>query len=503
MKKKLLVIVSLLFLVISFTKVNADTGPRDMKDQKTKVTIQGVDLYGGVEVEFNNKTRTGFIGNFELSYDEKTNTVIAKVKRSQINKLVQADDKNAYINIELNLDFHDFEEGQNYYTTYSIENDTKYCHTDKINAGGTNNAGSSKYLEMLSTAVEITGGSVYTATSTSNHALYKGNAFTNPSGCLPLADFESDSRMIYLEKPNYKFSIDEDVAADMGNMESIETSHPANNNSHENDIKINNFYEIVDANRKQQLALSMYDENGKPIEIAQDDLNVEIDESKNTDEIASSFIGDKVEDVQILSINYKKNFKGKAKIKSYVGKKFKDVSKFNVYYFNETTKKMEIVTSDTKVDKDGYVSFTVNHFSEYVITSSDNKVKEDKEDENAVPVVQDEEIETTGNDVETTGDNAKEAKEEPKKDNNLWLYLLGIGIALVIVLVIAIIAIAKGKKKEEPAPVAPAPVEPVTETVPEGATQSVEEVKPVEGNDLMAPAPRVEDVQPEENHTSE
>ncbi len=501
MKKKLLVIVSLLFLVLSFTKVNADTTPRDMKDSKTKVTIQGVDLYGIVEVDFNNKTRKGYIGDFELSFDEKSNTVIAKVKRSQINNLVQENDKNAYINIELNLDYHDFEEGQNYYTAYSIENDTKYCQMDKITAGGKNNAGSTKYLEMLSTAVEITGGSVYTATSPGYRALYKGNLLSTNGACLPISDFESDTetRMIYLVNPNYKFSIDEDVEANMGNMESIETSHPGNNNSHDNDIKINNFYEIVDANRKQQLALSMYDENGKPIEIAQDDLNVEIDESKNTDEIASSFMGDKAEDVQILTINYKKNFKGKAKIKSYVGKKFKGVSNFNVYYFNEKTKLMEIITSDTKVDKNGYVSFTVNHFSEYVITSSDNKVKEEKEEENAVPVVQDEEITTTTDDTTTVGElAAEEKKAEPKKDNNLWMYLLGIGIALLIVLVVAIVAIVKGKKKESPAPVAP-----VTETVPEGATQSVEEVKPVEGNDLMAPPPPVEEVQPEENHTNE
>ena len=498
MKKKLLVIVSLLFLVLSFTKVNADTTPRDMKDSKTKVTIQGVDLYGIVEVDFNNKTRKGYIGDFELSFDEKSNTVIAKVKRSQINNLVQENDKNAYINIELNLDYHDFEEGQNYYTAYSIENDTKYCQMDKITAGGKNNAGSTKYLEMLSTAVEITGGSVYTATSPGYRALYKGNLLSTNGACLPISDFESDTetRMIYLVNPNYKFSIDEDVEANMGNMESIETSHESNNNSHENDIKINNFYEIVDANRKQQLALSMYDENGKPIEIAQDDLNVEIDESENADAITSSFEGDKAEDVQILSINYKKNFKGKAKIKSYVGKKFKDVSKFDVYYYNETTKKMEIVSDDTKVDKDGYVSFTVKHFSEYVIVSSENKVKEEKEDTTVAPLPENDE-----NNTAVDNDIAKEEKQvdgELVKDNNMWLPLLGIGIALFIILIIAIVAIIKGKKKETP--VETAPVEPVTEAVPEGATEAVESV---EGNDLMAPPPPVEEVPTEETNNNE
>lgn len=53
-------------------------------------------------------------------------------------------------------------------------------------------------------------------------------------------------------------------------------------------------------------------------------------------------------------------------VKVYVGDKYANGTKLTLYYFNETTKKLEEVAKDIEV-VDGYITFGLDHCSEYVL----------------------------------------------------------------------------------------------------------------------------------------
>lgn len=70
-------------------------------------------------------------------------------------------------------------------------------------------------------------------------------------------------------------------------------------------------------------------------------------------------------------LNVKFNHSGKlpkgTKIKIYVGDRFADNEKLNLYYYNETKGVMELIDKNLNVEK-GFVNFELDHCSEYILT---------------------------------------------------------------------------------------------------------------------------------------
>ena len=357
-----------IILLVFFSFINVKAASRDDASTKTPINIQGKTFYAGVEVEFNNFTRTGFIGDIDIKYDQGSNKIIASVKRSQINSVIESTDKNVYLNIELNIDYHDYSYDE--YTIYSNEDGSIFW----INEDG--NTNSKSYIEFLSTAVEIMGGVRSTAYSSGVHALYKGDYFikNDLGGNHPASDFTNQQKEASLTNIGYDFYIVEDTDADMQNITTVDVGQTDEGSQYKEDIKIDNFYQMVDNNKKAILSLAMYDNDGKPIDFDDKDMTLKIDESENQKDIVHYFENDNIDKIQILTINFKKKFEGKANIKTYVKKKFAEDKKVNLYYYNVEKGKMELIQKDVKIDENGYATFTVEHFSEYVITTADNKL---------------------------------------------------------------------------------------------------------------------------------
>ncbi len=70
-----------------------------------------------------------------------------------------------------------------------------------------------------------------------------------------------------------------------------------------------------------------------------------------------------------LSFAYQGELPAPVRITVYVGDKYKDGDTLNLYYFNEKTKQAEEIAAGLTV-KDGYVSFTLIHMSDYFLTAN-------------------------------------------------------------------------------------------------------------------------------------
>ena len=111
--------------------------------------------------------------------------------------------------------------------------------------------------------------------------------------------------------------------------------------------------------------------NTKTIDLTVNSSSLENSTSPNKEEIA-----EKVKDTDVYVISFANNGKlpGKAKVKVKLDENWlKDKNKDNifVYYYNETTKKVEAIAKALKVDKDGYVEFEITHNSDYFIADKD------------------------------------------------------------------------------------------------------------------------------------
>ncbi|MGM9882273.1 MAG: cadherin-like beta sandwich domain-containing protein [Bacilli bacterium] len=136
---------------------------------------------------------------------------------------------------------------------------------------------------------------------------------------------------------------------------------------------------------KKTLRLNYYDENKKLI-YSWIINGKEIRESKEFT-TSISFATENVKEIYKLS-NYADglyvNFKHTGdlpigtKIKLYVGDKFENGSNINVYYYNISDNKLELIKDNLKVI-DGYIEFDVEHCSEYFVTMSiiENVVKQE------------------------------------------------------------------------------------------------------------------------------
>lgn len=81
-----------------------------------------------------------------------------------------------------------------------------------------------------------------------------------------------------------------------------------------------------------------------------------------------SLIKDDVK-AKYISFNYHGNLPSKASIKVPVSDMFKDGNRLNLYYYNESKNQIELITNSVKVIN-GYVTFEIEHCSDYFLTMS-------------------------------------------------------------------------------------------------------------------------------------
>lgn len=126
------------------------------------------------------------------------------------------------------------------------------------------------------------------------------------------------------------------------------------------------------------------------------DVIVTVNKKNSKDSYSWTFNKNKIKDNLVLNFNIKynsskekeiKNIVGDTKnnlylefsqqgvlpttatIKMYVGNYYQDNEKLYLYYYNEDNDKVEFISKNLIVDK-GYVTFTINHCSNYFLTTT-------------------------------------------------------------------------------------------------------------------------------------
>lgn len=128
---------------------------------------------------------------------------------------------------------------------------------------------------------------------------------------------------------------------------------------------------------KKTLTFNYYDEEKKLIY----SWTIDGSKVKNTKDLLTTitFVTDNLEKIGELSnyadgiyLNFSHNgtLPEGTKIKIFVGDKFKNKTKVNLYHFNKEESSLNSIEEDLTV-KDGYIEFDIKHCSEYFVTRSD------------------------------------------------------------------------------------------------------------------------------------
>jgi hypothetical protein len=105
--------------------------------------------------------------------------------------------------------------------------------------------------------------------------------------------------------------------------------------------------------------------DGGKVGTTMDDIDLKISFTTDNKAAIDKLAGDA--NSVYLSFTYEGKLPAPALIKVYVGEKYKDGDQLNLYYFNKKTKRAEDFATGLTV-KDGYVSFTLTHLSDYFLT---------------------------------------------------------------------------------------------------------------------------------------
>jgi hypothetical protein len=124
---------------------------------------------------------------------------------------------------------------------------------------------------------------------------------------------------------------------------------------------------ITFVKKENERVLYSWTFDGSKVDNIIGDIDLSISFTTNNKEAIDELVGDR--DSIYLSFAYKGELPAPAFIKVYVGDKYEDGEKLNLYYFNEKTKKAEEIATGLEV-KDGYVSFTLTHMSDYFLTKT-------------------------------------------------------------------------------------------------------------------------------------
>ena len=157
-----------------------------------------------------------------------------------------------------------------------------------------------------------------------------------------------------------------------------------------------------------------------------DELNLSINTSiqkpdniKNIDKISSG-------KNMFLSFEHTGKLKSKLTIVSPIWFEYNETDKVTVYHYNEETNKLEKISEDLEILGNGYVTFEIDHCSEYILSTinikeDDNKVEDSTKDEEKEEIkVEDstkDEVKEEPKVEDTTKEDVKEeTKKEDKKD---------------------------------------------------------------------------------------
>lgn len=107
-----------------------------------------------------------------------------------------------------------------------------------------------------------------------------------------------------------------------------------------------------------------------------------------------------------------------------------DMDTILVYYYNEETKELTQMTDDAIYNEDGYIEFSINHNSKYLLV---NKLIEEKEYS-----------------VTTTNEDVKEKdKVSFLESHKMYVIIIGVSILAIIVVVVILIVDKKVKNKKD------------------------------------------------------
>ncbi len=169
--------------------------------------------------------------------------------------------------------------------------------------------------------------------------------------------------------------------------------------------------------------------DGNNIEITKD-INAEISYNLvNKDSLLKEIVQEGV------VINFANNgeLPGRALIRIKATEELKqalDMDTILVYYYNEETKELTQMTDDAIYNEDGYIEFSINHNSKYLLV---NKLIEEKEYS----------VTTTSGDV----------KEKDKvsflESHKMYVIIIGVSILAIIVVVVILIVDKKVKNKKD------------------------------------------------------
>ena len=452
MKKivKILFAMIISFGLIGIVNAEADYSYRASKANKSVVKVGSVDAYVSVSLLVDmNGAHAGSrlpINNVSAKYDN--GKLYVTVKRSAINKVLKENNfTNVYSLLEVNMDFLDLNPNKKYYyfKQYNVQESNLYSYTtkDEDYLGRTQNI-----IEISSSSLPLVGTNPDYHSVGGGFMLYEADAYTFERDSKltkeQIVNGNNDKLLIDIAKDTVYVDVVEDEQMDLGNNTTIiDSSGTVNPNTGEvelnNKIDVNNFYGEYFDNQKLKYSWTVYDKDGKPIEL---NLNtsIKLDDSENEDAILANFsteFADIKNRIKIISFEHEGDIGGTAKVSLYVGDKFEPGSILTLYYYNPDKDVLENPdwgsydeyvdtthdTYDVLVDDEGYITIELTHCSEYVLTMKDVK-----------PIVKE--------------DNANTNKKEEKESKNYLLPVVCgvLGVALIAGVVFGIIFI-KNKRK--------------------------------------------------------
>ena len=448
----------LLFLISTTVYADADYTYRTKKDNRVKVNVQGHQLYMSVSVLFN---MTGDFAQNKIPVENftaefKDDTFYITVKRSELNKIFKEKTyDNVYSLFEISADFMDFKPDKQYFYVYQsdfnsapgTEYTLTYATQDYLYSHY-------KILEVENSPASLIGYANHAGSTTGGgFVLYEADSLPEQKeypAKYTLDELSSYTPIIKLDHRKSSITVIEDVQMDLGENKTVISEkgtrdEKTGENKHEV-IDVNNYYAEYLDNNKLSYSWTMYDTEGKPLDIKVDTL-ISMDKSENEEEILSLF-GTEFENikdrVKIITFKHEGDLNGTAKISLYVGDKFKPGSLVTLLYFNPDENALEnpdfgeVELKEERytvlVDNDGYIAMEMTHCSEYVVTEEEvaKKVLEEKKEE---PTKEEEK-----EDKETTN-------KKDKKD--LIVVLIAAGAIILVAVVTTVIVVIKKKKNKK------------------------------------------------------
>ena len=446
----------LLFLISTTVYADADYTYRTKKENRVKVNVQGHQLYMSVSVLFN---MTGDFAQDKIPVENftaefKDDTFYVTVKRSELNKIFKEKTyDNVYSLFEISADFMDFKSDKQYFYVYQSDYrsapGTEYTLTYATQDYLYRNY---KILEIENSPASLIGYANHAgSTAGGGFVLYEADSLPEQKEYpekYTLDELSSYTPIIKLDHRKSSITIIEDVQMDLGENKTIisegGTRDETTGESKHDVIDINNYYAEYLENNKLSYSWTMYDTEGKPLEIKVDTL-ISMDNSENEEEILALF-GNEFEDikgrVKIISFKHEGDLNGTAKISLYVGDKFAPGSLVTLLYFNPDENALEnpdfgeVELKEERytvlVDNDGYIAMEMTHCSEYVVTEEEvaKKVLEDKKEE-------------------TKPEEDKKEESNKKDKKNLMLALICCGAFVLVAIIVVIIIVKKKNNTKE------------------------------------------------------